>query len=510
MRVMHRTADDPNRDDPAGPVRGLWREPLRAAFARAPGPSVRLGDAVAQGAVLWAGAEAWRAALHAAGARRGDRVVCALPPGAGFASLAVAALWDDLTFVPVPPAADVGAALEELDARLAVIAAGYAAARHPTAGAVVAGGAGEGPAGRIVLRPARGPATPAARFILQTSGTGGAPRRVALSDANVWAVLAGHRPPLGLGAEAVALSVLPWHHVFGLVLELLPAVLGGAELARDPAGGRDPTSMLALAAARPGASPVTHLHAVPHTVRLLAARDDGRALLRSLRGGLVGGAPADAALAEALAGTRVRVGYGQTEASPGICLGAAGAWRAGTLGAPLGCEVRLDGDGVLAFRGPNAHLGLWADRALETSAPDRWVRTGDLARREDDGTYTFEGRQADSFKLGNGRYVAALAVERAACARWPQLAEALLSSPDGDALRLAASTRRDGDPLPDAAELRAGLADVLGPLARRPLAVVRVAPGAWARTPKGELDRRFPTGRGDAGAPAGVEADSGR
>jgi long-subunit acyl-CoA synthetase (AMP-forming) len=234
-------------------------------------------------------------------------------------------------------------------------------------------------------------------------------------------------------------------------------------------------------------------------VRLLAATDAGRALLGGLRGGVVGGAPADAALAAALAGTRLRVGYGQTEASPGITLGDPGAWRAGALGRPLGCEVRLDADGVLAFRGPNACLGTWvADGrgagALTVEPPDRWVRTGDLARAEADGTYTYEGRAADSFKLANGRFVAAAAVEGAVRARWPRLGEVLLSTPDGTALVLAVSPADGGNPGLDPG----GLAEVLGPLAGRPLRVVRVEPDAWARTPKGELDRRFPTGRPSA------------
>jgi long-subunit acyl-CoA synthetase (AMP-forming) len=341
----------------------------------------------------------------------------------------------------------------------------------------------------VAPRPARGAPTRDARFLVQTSGTAGAPRRVALSDANVRAVLASHRAPLALDGGA-ALSVLPWHHVFGLVLELLPALLGGATLVRERSGGRDPGALLAAARAWP----ITHLHAVPLTLRLLAERDDGLALLRRLRAGLVGGAPVSAALAERLSATRLRVGYGQTEASPGICLGEAGAWRAHTLGRPLGCDVRLDDDGVLAFRGPNAHLGTWRDGALDRHAPGRWVRTGDLAREEPDGAYTFEGRAADAFKLENGRYVPAPEAERRVRARWPQLVEAVLSSPDGRALVLAVSTERAADPVPDGAAVAAELAPLLGPRAAHPVGVVRVARDAWAFTPKGELDRRHPTG----------------
>jgi acyl-CoA synthetase (AMP-forming)/AMP-acid ligase II len=447
-------------------------------------------DAAVPVAALRAGARRWVAWLRAHGVAAGDRVVCALPPGPGFVMVLVAALWEELTFVPVPPAAVAGldALLDAVDARAAVAPPGTRAGP----GVVAADAAGAPPDGgaAVALRPRRGPPTPDARFLLETSGTTGAPRRLALSDANVRAVLASHAPPLPL-AGATVLSVLPWHHAFGLVLELLPALRAGATLVRERSGGRDAAAVLAAAAAYP----VTHLFAVPLTVRRLTEAPGGPELLRRLQGGVVGGAPADAALAAGLAGTRLRAGYGQTEASPGITLGAPGAWHAGALGRPVGCEVRLDADGVLAFRGPNAHLGVWhaaADGAgaLLVEPPGRWVRTGDLARAAPDGTYTFEGRVAESFKLENGRFVPAAAVEARVRARWPHVTEALLSSPDGRALVLAVSTA--GDAAPDLAP--EALAGVLGPLAGRPLSVVSVPAAGWARTPKGELDRRFPTG----------------
>ncbi len=472
----------------------VWRAPLRARLRDQPLPLVWTPDGLVPAATLWTGARLWTAWLRAHGVEAGDRLVCALPPGPAFVMVLVAALWDGLTFVPVAPSAAAADVVEAVDARLAVVApggrGGAGLVAVDAAGGPPSATPGATPGAPTLLRPRRGPPTPEARFLLQTSGTTGAPRRVALSDANVRAVLDSHLPLLGLRGATV-LSVLPWHHAFGLVLELLPALLAGAEVVRDPSGGRDPAAMLAVAAEHP----VTHLSAVPHTVRLLAAADGGRALLARLRGGVVGGAPADPALAAALAGTRLRAGYGQTEASPGITLGDPGAWRAGALGRPVGCAVRLDADGVLAFRGPNACLGEWRGGAAGVAAapPGRWVRTGDLARAEPDGTYTFEGRAADSFKLDNGRWIAAAAVERSVRARWPHVTDALLSSPDGRTFVLAVSVGDEGR-APAADEV----APLLGPLAARPLRVVRVASAAWVRTAKGELDRRFPAGRAPA------------
>ncbi len=446
----------------------LAARPLSARLldrAALDGAGLWADDARVDGAAFRAGATTWRATLGRAGVARGDRVVCALPSGPAFVAVLLAALADDWTLVPVAPTEDVDRAAEAVDARVIITATGVRVRN-------------------AVLAP-----TPDVRFLLATSGTTGAPRRLALSDANVAAVLDTHIGPLGLD-DAVLLSVLPWHHAFGLVLELLPALVVGAELVRDSSGGRNVASMLATAdasAARGRA--ITHLHAVPHTTRLLAADAAGVRLLAGLRGGLVGGAPVDAALADALARTRMRVGYGQTEASPGIALGAPGAWRAGTLGTPLGCDVRLDPDGVLAFRGPNACVAEWqAGGGLERFAPDRWVRTGDLAVAAADGGYTFIGRAAESFKLENGRYVAPLPIEAAVRACFPHVREAVLSSRDGVALLLALTT--------DGAECSVDdVRPLLGALAERPLRVAYVEADAWVRTPKGEIDRRFPAGR---------------
>lgn len=468
----------------AGPpvVGALWRARLHGPLRGRGHPVLHTGGARLVAAALRAGARRWSAWLRAAGVGPGDRVVCALPAVPAFVMVLLAALGDGLTLAPVAPGSDVDEALATVDARLAIVPDGDAAG---AGGAhVIPDAAGGPPAGAPpALRRAAGAPSPSVRLLLETSGTAGARRRIALSDANVLAVVDAHAPPLAL-AGATLLSVLPWHHAFGLVLELLPALLAGAAVVRDPAGGRDLDALLALAAAHP----VTHLSAVPRTVRLLGERPDGAALLARLRGGVVGGAAVDAALAARLAGTRLRVGYGQTEASPGICLGEPGAWRAGALGRPLGCAVRLDADGVLAFRGPNACLGEWRDGALLPADPDGWRRTGDLARAAADGSYTFEGRLADSFKLANGRFVAAAAVEAAVRARFPDVREALLSSPDGEALVLACTA---AGPLPAVDAVR----PLLGPLAGRPLRVVAVDAARWARTPKGELDRRWPVGR---------------
>lgn len=428
------------------------------------------GGAAWDGAALAALATRWRVAYQAIGIAPGDRVVIALPAGAPFVGALLGALALGATTALAAPQDDTEQLLESLDARVVV------RAREARPGVVGTCANGSPQLSRTVARRARTPRTPDAILLLRTSGSGAAPRWIALSARNVGAVLDSHAHALPPAGSVVA-SVLPWHHAFGLVLELLPALARGALLLRDPASGRDGAALVLLARTR-GA---THLSAVPATMARVAAAPGGAAVLGTLRGGTVGGAPVEAALAAALVGTRVRIGYGLTEASPGIALGEPGACAARALGRAVGCEVRIDGDGVLAFRGPNAALGEWGDGGLVVHDPAGWRRTGDVVRSTD-GALWFEGRASAAFKLANGRWVEAWRVEGALRARVPSLGDVLLASADGDRLVLLHSA---GAVL-DAETVRAAL----GSLAALPLEMRAVPADDWPRTPKGDVDRR--------------------
>ena len=421
------------------------------------------------GAALAALAIRWRIAYQGLGVAPGDRVAIALPGGAAFVGALLGALSLGATAALATTEEETEQLLEVLDARL-VVRAGEA---RPGVAGVCANGSPL--LTRAVARRSRGAPTREALLLLRTSGSGAAPRWIALSARNVGAVLASHAHALPPAGSVVA-SVLPWHHAFGLVLELLPALARGALLLRDPSHGRDGAALARLVRAR-GA---THLSAVPATVARVAAAAGGEPLLRELRGGIVGGAPVEAPLAASLAGTRLRVGYGLTEASPGVSLGEPGEWSARALGRALGCETRVDDDGVLAFRGPNASLGQWDGGALVSHDIAGWRRTGDVVRATD-GALWFEGRASAAFKLANGRWVEAWRVEGALRERMPALRDVMLASPDGERLVLL---HTDGDAL-DVVLVR----DALGPLAALSHTTRAVRADAWPRTRKGDVDR---------------------
>jgi acyl-CoA synthetase (AMP-forming)/AMP-acid ligase II/acyl carrier protein len=74
----------------------------------------------------------------------------------------------------------------------------------------------------------------------------------------------------------------------------------------------------------------------------------------------------------------------------------------GTLGVPIDCDARIDpaatsatgDDGELQLRGANIFSGYWKDekRSRASFTDDGWLRTGDLARQNPDGSYSITGR----------------------------------------------------------------------------------------------------------------------
>jgi acyl-CoA synthetase (AMP-forming)/AMP-acid ligase II len=446
-----------------------WHELLYERLRDRALPAVIADGTITPAASLWTGSRLWTQAFRAGDLDAGDRLVVDLPPSAAFIQVLVAAIWCEYTVVLAPPSAEADALLDPLDARAAVTSTPGPHAWTP-----------EGCSGPRTTpdrpRPASTPAVPDVRFLLRTSGTTGAGRWVALSDRNVLSVLASHLPHFRL-CDARVLSVLPWSHAFGLVLDLLSSLLAGAEIIRDPNGGRDPADLVSLSEAWGS----THLNAVPLTVQRLTRHPDGPDLLSDLRGGIVGGAPVSGPLASVLEDTRLRVGYGQTEAAPGIALGAPGDWAANYLGQPVGCEVDID-DGELCFRGANACVGFWTEAGLERRDPERTVRTGDLADRKGDDLF-FRGRADDAFKLSNGRFVQAGRWEAELKGTLSGVRDALLFTPDGT--RLGVALRMEGGEAPPLDRVRPHL----GPLADRLRWCTAVPDDAWAETPKGSVDR---------------------
>jgi len=116
-------------------------------------------------------------------------------------------------------------------------------------------------------------------------------------------------------------------------------------------------------------------------------------------------------------GIVVRDGYGQTETGAVTGVLAGDEAGAGAMGRPLpGVDVRVD-DGelcVVSSTLPTFFAGYWNDpRATAAALRDGLWHTGDLVRREVDGSLHYEGRRDDvisssGYRIGPGEVEAAL------------------------------------------------------------------------------------------------------
>lgn len=112
-------------------------------------------------------------------------------------------------------------------------------------------------------------------------------------------------------------------------------------------------------------------------------------------------------------GFTVLEGYGLTESSPVLTVARPGnKMLKGSVGKPLpGVEVKIDspdenGVGEVFARGQNVMLGYYNNEAAtEAVLQDRWLRTGDLGRIDDDGNLFIVGRSKDVIIDSNGKNI---------------------------------------------------------------------------------------------------------
>ena len=447
-----------------------WRSLLYERLVDKPLPLIVEQDIITPGASIWLGARLWYKAFRAHDLKKGDRIILALPPSAPFLQILTAALWEQLSIAIVPPGPVAEETRRYLDAKVIFSTQSAAYAWTPNG---LAGPSHQKPR----FAKTKYGTSDEVRFLLSTSGTSGHPKWVALSDENILNVLNSHIPRMDL-ERARVLSVLPWFHVFGLTLDLLASLLSGAEIHRDDLGGKNTVHLLALYKKwQP-----THLNTVPLVVSRLSHHIEGISMLNCLKGGIIGGAPVSAPLASILENTRLRVGYGQTEASPGITLGEPGVWQANYLGKPLGCKTYIGEDGELLFEGANACLGFWNEGLVEMKK-DRRVATGDLVEEKQLGLF-YRGRKDDAFKMDNGRFIYAGYWEATIKEAFPDVDDVLLFRKEANSLILAV-TSLSQEAIPTLEQLQHNLGS-LGNLLHQ---VVYVDPQSWVSTRKGTANR---------------------
>ena len=308
---------------------------------------------------------------------------------------------------------------------------------------------------RIALKPE------SVATLIYTSGTTGKPKGVVLTHANFISecgnVVEG-AADLFLRPGGSTLLFLPVAHVFGRMVQI-GAIRAGLHLAHcsDPVGrlpkdlaSFKPTFVLAVprifekiyngAEARAeaagkgkifraaaevavaysqsldakGASPVLKIkHALFD--KLVFSK------IRAGMGGRVeaaisGGAPLGERLGHFYRGAGVTIleGYGLTETTAGATLNLTTHHRVGSVGRPIpGQSIKIAEDGEVLIRGPIVMNGYWQnDKANEeVFTSDRWFKSGDLGKLDDQGFLYIVGRKKELIVTAGGKNVAPAVLE---------------------------------------------------------------------------------------------------
>jgi long-chain acyl-CoA synthetase len=371
------------------------------------------------------------AVLREAGARPGDRVLLAGGNSLAWLVTFWACLAHDFVLIPANAwwsAEEVGHAIRLVDVRLAV-ADRRRAERLPVdlprleLESILERAADPGGS------PANGTVEDDPAMVLFTSGTTSFPRGATLTHrgllANLQNLLAIARrlpgPEESVKPPGVTLMTMPLFHIGGIQQLFTALVSGGTLVFLD--GRFSAHQVLGLIEGEG----ITGWAAVPTMVsRVLDVLepDPSRYDVTSLRTMVIGGSPVVESLRArarvVFPNTRRGLGasYGLTEIS-GVAATAAGdavAQRPGTVGQPLPTvEVRIeaagpDGVGEVQLRTPGAMAGYWGEPDDESFTPDRWLRTGDLGRVDQDGYLYIEGRVKDVVIRG-GENIATVRVE---------------------------------------------------------------------------------------------------
>ncbi|WP_415394486.1 long-chain-fatty-acid--CoA ligase (plasmid) [Rhodococcus globerulus] len=250
--------------------------------------------------------------------------------------------------------------------------------------------------------------------VLYTSGTTGKPKGAELTHANLVLNALGHNQLLDAHAEDVHLVALPLFHSFAQTVQMNAGFAVGATLIFLPRF--DPATALELITQHR----VTIFAGVPtmYWALLNKAGVDGTNadLAGLLRIALSGAAAMPVDVLERFKdvfGVGIREGYGLSETSPTVTFNPLDQPnRPGSIGKPIwGVEVKLiekdwnevraGEPGELAVRGYNVMKGyLGRPEATEEVIRDGWFRTGDIARRDEDGYYFIIDRAKDLIVRG--------------------------------------------------------------------------------------------------------------
>lgn len=374
-----------------------FKELLLNKLKEKPEPLFLFEEVITPAASIWVGVREWVHFFREKEISNGDRIILSLAESKAFIQILFACFWEGITVVLLNKDFFENSHLDFFDAKLVCIDKKINYSCNPTE-------MGLPPKDFFEIRNSE-KKYPEISIILKSSGSTGKPKFISLSEKNILSVLESHKI-IFPDEDILAFSSLPWTHSFGLVLDLLILTFNANLIFRDPFSGKNLSYLLDNFEKYN----INHFSTVPILIEKILKENSGKEKLLKLNSGLVGGAPINKFISENLKNSKLRVGYGQSEASPGICLGKIGKFEENYIGKVLGTDIRLNHESILEFDGENKFLGYYTEFGLEKSTTG-FFSTGDIGEQKND-EYYFKGRIDFSFKLPSGILISPEVLEK--------------------------------------------------------------------------------------------------
>ena len=248
--------------------------------------------------------------------------------------------------------------------------------------------------------------------LLYTSGTTGRPKGVMIPRRQL--LWNGYNTVMswGLREDDVSPIFTPLYHAGGLAVFLIPLFCAGGTIVLHKTFD---ASEVWRTIEREGCTVVL---GVPTIWKLLMDAPEFQAVsLDRVRWFISGGAPLPVYISEAYEkrGVILKQGYGMTEVGVNCFTmsGEESRTKRGSIGRPMlftevelrdagGHAVKAGEVGEMYIRGPHVSTGYWGNAAetAQSYLEGGWFRTGDLARRDEDGFFYIAGRRKEMFISG--------------------------------------------------------------------------------------------------------------
>ena len=264
-------------------------------------------------------------------------------------------------------------------------------------------------------------------LLMYTSGTTGKPKGCLLSHANLISGGACATNAHHLGPQDRALCVLPLYHINGLCVTLMgPLVSGGSVVMPNRFSASRFWDQIRQYACTWFSVVPTQISYLLHESNQSNGPPEKPPHLRFGRSASAPLAPEVQRAFESRFGVPIIETMGLTETAAQILSNPLppGTRKIGSPGIPFGCEVRIVDaemneqppgvEGEVAVHGPSVMKAYFKnpDATAQAITPDRWFRTGDLGRKDEDGYVYITGRSKELIIKG-GENIAPREVDEA-------------------------------------------------------------------------------------------------